>query len=242
MADLRLANSNHLRAQSDLARVNELKTPARGAELIVSAPVQKRSGSLVNAIAYLANVPQPGDFGLQEMMAWLTKTMEKTDADLRSQMKAIEARKEDNEMLAATLDLFKSNGIKANEGKTYNIDKKTEIGKLAQKFEADPKALENLAWFKALSPQAQEAVRYAFSDLVEQERGSGHPAYAAETGKWQAAVDAINGQIQRNSSSNEMAMIKLQGAISARGQAIQLVSNILAAFNETSKAIVGNLR
>jgi hypothetical protein len=55
-------------------------------------------------------------------------------------------------------------------------------------------------------------------------------------------VSELADEVSANSSSNEIAMIKLQSAISARGQAIQLISNVVAAFNENARSIVGNIR
>jgi hypothetical protein len=39
-----------------------------------------------------------------------------------------------------------------------------------------------------------------------------------------------------------MEMIQLQSAISARGQLLQMVSNMIASFNSTADKIVGNVR
>lgn len=48
-------------------------------------------------------------------------------------------------------------------------------------------------------------------------------------------------RVSEESASDEMEMIKLQSAISARGQALQLMANLAAAMNETSKNIVQKL-
>jgi hypothetical protein len=55
-------------------------------------------------------------------------------------------------------------------------------------------------------------------------------------------VSELANEVGANSTSDDMQMMALQNAISARGQALQLLSNMLAAFAEQARSIVGNLR
>lgn len=54
-------------------------------------------------------------------------------------------------------------------------------------------------------------------------------------------VKSLGDAQQALSSESEIGMIRLQSAMSARGQLLSLVSNILASVNETAKGIVGKV-
>ncbi len=58
----------------------------------------------------------------------------------------------------------------------------------------------------------------------------------------EATREYINSMVKSLESSAQMEMIRLQSMSSARGTAIQMSTNLIAAFNEGPKAIVGNMR
>jgi hypothetical protein len=65
---------------------------------------------------------------------------------------------------------------------------------------------------------------------------------AFSTDKIDEAIKDLDGQMSDMSSGNEMDMIKLQSAVSARAQMIQMISNVVHSMDDTTKQIVGNVR
>lgn len=178
-----------------------------------SAPINKYIGAA-------------GDLTLAEMMVWLNNTIKKTDSDVRQQMNDVEAKKAMNEQLGAII----------SDMRKMENDKLTDTGREGGKFAADYSNYKSTAWFKELPKEAKDAFTVLMEDI---------PAGTdtlADVEKIKLARQTLSDVVQANSSSNETAMIKLQSAISARGQAIQLVSNMLNALNESAKSIVGNVR
>jgi hypothetical protein len=177
----------------------------------------------------------PGDLGMAELMLWLTGTMKKTDADIRAQMHGIDKNKELNEELGRVIA-----ALRDCESRKLSSDgcDTTPIHDIIL-----PGPYQEQNWYKSISPEAQAAFDKFVADSIG---GDGDPA---QGGDWQAKIDltksareSLADVVSANSSANEMAMIKLQSAMSARGQAIQLISNMVNAFNETSKSVVGNIR
>jgi hypothetical protein len=57
-----------------------------------------------------------------------------------------------------------------------------------------------------------------------------------------AASKVIAQELSTNTSANELKMIELQSAISARGNLLSMVSNMVKSFDDNAKSIVGNMR
>lgn len=64
----------------------------------------------------------------------------------------------------------------------------------------------------------------------------------AITDKVDDVIKGLGEELQTIQSNNELQMIGLQSQISARANLLQMVSNIVRSFEDTSKGIVGNLR
>jgi len=192
-------------------------TPIIDPSKITSAPPKTGASSITN-----------GDLGMAEMMLWLTATMNKTDADVRAQMTQIQDKKELNEALGAIVNTLRT--AESFKVKDPPCCTSAEMDKLIASNYA------KADWYK----NAGDSARKAFDAMVADYHAGSDGLASVETVK--AAREAIADAVSANSSSNEMAMIKLQSAISARGQAIQLISNMVNAFNETAKSVVGNIR
>lgn len=173
-----------------------------------------------------------GDLGMGELMIWLTTTMRQTDADIRGQMEQINAKKNLNEKLGEVITALRdAEGNKTSDGFADTSRMGDLIGSNYKEQE----------WYKSLPTSAQNAFdSFVTNSKVGGDGPLGDQKATLESTK--AAREALADVVSANSSSNEMAMIKLQSAISARGQAIQLISNMVNAFNETSKSVVGNIR
>jgi len=195
-----------------------------GTKYVVDPSIVGKTGS---GIVGTNHGPSAGDLGMAEMMIWLTNTMKKTDADVRQQMKGIDKNKELNEQLGGVISQLKQcESAKTTDGLCGYA---TPIDGLLKDG-----AYTKAEWYKELSGPA----RAAFDDFVKNVGSDG----VASLDSIKTARETLTDIVSANSSSNEMAMIKLQSAISARGQAIQLVSNMVNAFNETAKSVVGNIR
>ncbi len=163
--------------------------------------------------------------GIGEMMAWLKITMDQSDAQIRDQMKDLDAKKELAAELAKILTAMKNaENWKADSPTGRNC---TDVEKLLVDFDKQD-------WFKKLPDSAKDAVTRLVTDI-----GADH---LADEGTVKSAREAIADHIATLSSSNEMAMVKLQSAIAARGQGVQLISNMINAFNETNNRIIGNVK
>lgn len=161
-----------------------------------------------------------------EMMAWLKITMDQSDGDIRTQMKDLDAKKELAAQLAKVLTALK-NAENAKAGTATGRECKDLVN-------LDDYASQS--WFQKLPVEAQNAYAWVATDT----RNGGDTI--ADEGAVKAAREAIADHIATLSSSNEMAMVKLQSAIAARGQAIQLISNMINSFNETNNRIIGNVK
>lgn len=167
----------------------------------------------------------PDTISLGELLGWLQLTMNKSDSAIRDQMGQIDSDKQ----LAAELTKVMT-ALKNAE----NI-KSGDTGR-------DAKDLPNLNdyasqdWFKKLPKAAQDAYTW----VAEDAKAGGD--MIANEGAVKAAREAISDHLGSITSSNDLAMVKLQSAIAARGQAIQLISNMINGFNETNNRIIGNVK
>ena len=58
----------------------------------------------------------------------------------------------------------------------------------------------------------------------------------------EAAIDRLTKEQRRLNTGNEMVMMQLQDAMQRRSQILQLGANMLAATDDATKTIIGNLR
>jgi hypothetical protein len=93
-------------------------------------------------------------------------------------------------------------------------------------------------WFKAMSAAGKQA----FENYWASQNADSTGTNIVPKNVTQTLSDAMANEMSANSSANELQMIKLQSAISSRGQMLQLVSNMISAFHDTQKSIIGNTR
>lgn len=163
-------------------------------------------------------------FGITEMMTWLAATMSKSDAAIRGQMAEINGTKD----LAAKL------GQVITELKTAEATRPTDTGRDMSAADKTLNSMEGQAWFDNLPPATKNA-------LLGLREDSGSDVLADQK-TVQVAREALVEYAGTLTSSNDIAMVKLQSAVAARGQALQLISNMMNSFNETSNRIIGNTK
>ena len=103
------------------------------------------------------------------------------------------------------------------------------------------------AWVTELN-DALDAIEQVDPQYAQQLRGDlqqtgqalvGDGSYTTEEIK--NSTDYINTCIKSLESESQLEMIQLQSLMSARQTAIQMATNLVSAFNESSKAIAGNV-
>ncbi len=169
-----------------------------------------------------ARTTLPPELGLQELLGWLATQLDQSDHAIRAQMSSLAGAKDESAAMASV---------------------KSQLD-LALTQSGDPKHLEGVAlpdaiagsdWYKNLAAGPTK-------DAVDRFLGA-HDGVTTATGdEIKCLGEALSDGINASASRNEMDMIKLQSAISARGQMIQMISNMVSAFEETNKNIVGAMR
>jgi hypothetical protein len=159
-------------------------------------------------------------------MEWLATTMDKSDTAIRDQMADINAKKDYAAKLGEVISaLTKADSTKAGSDSGRDCSGLPNLDDYAKQD-----------WYQHLPGPAQDAYKGVADDTL----AGGDKI--ADQGAVKSALQALSSYVGTLSSQNETAMIRLQSAISARSQAIQLVSNMVNNFNEVNKAIVGNIR
>lgn len=181
----------------------------------------KEPTGLMKSELYTVDV---GGFGIAEMMNWLAATMAKSDGAIRAQMAEISGAKE----LAAKL------GAVITELKNAEATSPTETGRDMTAAAATLNSMVGQPWFDNLPSATKNA-------LLRLKEDSGSDVLA-DARVVQAAREALVDYAGTLTSANDIAMVKLQSAVAARGQAIQLISNMMNSFNDTSNRIIGNLK
>lgn len=190
-----------------------------------------RGGVIVDAAAAATVDPAskstlPRELGMQELLDWLSTQLSRSDATIRAQMQSLTNSKDQ----AAALASIKSalDAAKAAPG-----DPKTLTGV------ASPDTIAKADWYATLEEgPIKDAVTSYLAKCNQETDGS----WTIKGDDIKPVTDVLTDQISATTSRNEMDMIKLQSAISARGQMIQMISNMVAAGNETLKNISGNIR
>ncbi len=172
---------------------------------------------------------EAGELGVTELMIWLTSTMKKTDASIRSQMNDVDKSKEQNEAIGRAIAMMRDLETRKVEGGNLEAGG-TTLGALAVSGE-----WKKTDWYAALPSE----IRTIVDDMMTGIPHGGDTIASAE--KVVAVRQSLSDLVTTNSSSNEMRMIRLQGEISARGQAFQLISNMMASINDMLKTPIGHI-
>jgi len=197
-------------------------TASSGPSLSLPPPATITTG----AAAPTPRVAIPAQLGIDELMTWLSAQLSASDGDIQQQMDAMANARGANADLSQVKTAMDTM-LAANKGDTINIAGWTDAAHLGGK-----------SWCADASP----ALREKIDALVADATPNGDGTASASRTDVKALSDALGDEINASTSSNEMNMIKLQSAISARGQMIQMISNMVASFSETSKSIIGNTR
>ena len=221
----------------------------------VSAP-HTTSATMVGGAMSLPQLPA---LGIAEMMEYLGDYLNKSDGDIRTQMNEIRDSKADSEKLG-TLSTSLQNIIdKADkDGWVRNPD---AVAATRALLGSDPTLLAHL-------PQpVRDALNQLGSHLGDTtttytmeppksgdtfgpgDIGTKYPvdkivSVDAKVSKddLDGAMNALKTQMGAMASSNELKVIQLQSAISARGNLLSMVSNMVKSFDDNAKSIVGNMR
>jgi len=201
---------------------------------------------------------------IDELMEWITVQLNKTDGELQRQMNKMSKAKDQQAAVAKLIETLRKAHGGAPSGTTCKLDPdprltdaykslspegKDVIDKLCEDAGATPdramgagETLIVIGDSKTYDADAAVKAGLAYVGTDGKTYVKGNPPGVVDKAKVAEVLEAMDKELSATTSSNEMDMIKLQSAISARGQMIQLVSNMIHQMDETSKSIVGNVR
>ncbi len=189
-----------------------------------------KSGIHIGGVSYTGLAPE---LGLTELMTWLTHQMSSADSEIRRDMDAIGTT---HETVKALKEL--QVGISAMRSK-LDDKKLVEVVEPWKTYADDPSVMRDQPWYKGLDDSGRKAVEDFLARTIDD--GKGGKDYIVAECDLDALKTGLNDEISSINSSNEMAMIQLQSRIAARGQMIQLVSNMVNAMNETAKNCISKI-
>lgn len=237
--------------------------------VVAPATTYKTSTALGHAesikSAVFRKVDLPTDINLAGLMDWLTKRMDDSDSDIRSMMTDVNKRKVQkealNELIAALRETKKNPDVGGGfpQVEPPLDDPKAIRGSqfFASLDAADQKKLGEIldgiypTQFKVVAPIYFGSKTYSAGDVISAEEAAAlglKPGFLAELPPrmskehLDADISTLGEMVNAIGSHDEIEIIKLQSAISARGQLLQMVSNMLASFNKTSDGVIGNMR
>ena len=233
------------------------------------APVTGLKTFTAGTPGVMGRLSLPENMDLSSLMTWLGTKMRDSDAAIRSRMSDMNDRKiiqnEINDLMIAFREsrsgedqggnwlavkppLDNPEGIRNSDwyaaldsGTRKQIDDVLALVHPADYVVgADTKKVysdgSTYSWKKGDLIDADTVAKHELSEYVKPLKAR------VEKDKFEGALQTL-GDIAKNAGSkDEIEMIELQSAISARGQLLQMVSNMIASFNETAKGIVGNVR
>jgi len=209
------------------------------------------------------HIDLPGELSLGEMMSWLSKRMQDSDGAIRSKMASVNARKVQGETLTAFIEALRSSRLKNADAGDGCLKLEPPLDDLSKIRESDfykSIAQEDRGPLDALLAEIQPAGYLLVAPgpwgpagkvvrSPDELAGYGVPSSAfveipprMNKDKFEDAIQNLGDMGKTLGSRDEMEMIQLQSAISARGQLLQMVSNMIASFNSTADKIVGNVR
>jgi hypothetical protein len=227
-------------------------------------PTTIASSSMLVGGSSSSKLGLPERMDLASLMMWLSNKMRDSDANIRAKMADMNDRKVIQKELNDLVIAFRESRTGKDWGDGYvgvkaTLDNPDAIRKSAwfnaldtttrDQVDTMLSAVHMPAYrFIGKSYTATDGSKYATGDWVDPsvigEVDENFEPLGTRISKDQIdrAVQSL-GDISKNLSSNdEIQMIELQSTISARGQLLQMVSNMIASFNETAKNIAGNMR
>lgn len=172
----------------------------------------------------------PKELGIGELLQWLGAQLESSDRAIRAQMTALSSAKDHVAALASIKTELEA--LKASAGDPKYIPADSAIS---------PTTIVNADWYKSL--EEGSPIKKAVDGYIAKcNPAGGKLGFDIKGDDIKAVSDTLTDEIGATTTRNEMDMIKLQAAISARGQLIQMISNMTASFNETLKNVAANIR
>ncbi len=245
-------------------------TPSKSTSL--ATPMLSTFKPTAGAMAASATTPMPSglpsQMSITDLMGWLSVQMSKSESVIRGQMGDIQATKAQQEKISQLEELLRAQKTGA-DGDVAHLPAEFANGTFKNEDWYKNMSAEGKATIQALVDKTSQDRYYYEPGVYTPAGGASIPAGFDGTGKIPPGAEAVPGQpglywtqgdgsvktsaiddtlkgldneMSATGSSSEMQMIQLQSAVSARGQALQLISNMISSFNDTSKAIIGNTR
>lgn len=220
------------------------------------------AGAVVTKPTTFKDLDLPAELTMADMMSWLSLRMKDSDTEIRAQMASVNTRKGQQQELGHIIQALRDS--KSNPAAS---DGKIPLGAPLD----DPNAIRDSDWYKSIpsddrtsldklldsiqggyevttsGPMGAEFKTYvdagdpaSLKALPSVTSVKGMPARISKD-KFEDAILSLGDMAKGLSGRDEMDMIKLQSSIAARGQLLQMVSNIVASFNTTAGQIVGNM-
>lgn len=186
----------------------------------------------------------PPSLSMSDLVTWLTSRVRTTDESIRADMAAMGSLKDRQKALSSLASELRSLKIGADGDGKVALDDKAIAALEGLRGTLGPDG------DKALDALLGKIERPAPTLLLSSKddptgpgaptTGDGKPAHVS-TATLDETVKALGDAQQALSGESEIGMIRLQSALSARGQLLSLVSNILASVNDTAKGIVAKV-
>lgn len=174
----------------------------------------------IAGLAPLTATGLPPTLGVNELVSWLSDRIRTTDTDIRNHMAGVSGLKDRQAGLSNLIKALRD--IKAcSTGDGSSFITADSIERLKSPDIAD-------------NPDVGPTIKNLLVGVT------GDPP-RIPTANFDEAIKALGDKQSALSTEGEVGMIKLQSEMAARGQLISLVSNILAAVNETAKGIVAKV-
>lgn len=199
----------------------------------------------------------PPSLSMSDLVSWLTTRVRTTDEGIRADMAAMGSLKDRQKALSSLASELRSLKIGADgEGKvalddkaiaaleglrgTLGPDGDKALDALLGKVDRPASAL--VACSKDDPGAIASTITDVFTGAVITTYGKlVTPPPQVSTATLDETVKALGDAQQALSGESEIGMIRLQSALSARGQLLSLVSNILSSVNDTAKGIVAKV-
>lgn len=195
----------------------------------------------------------PPSLSMSDLVTWLTTHVRTTDESIRADMAAMGSLKDRQKALSSLASELRSLKIGAgSDGKVVLDDEAIkDLEGLRGTLGPDgDKALDALLgkvdrpegkWVVCSADDPGASEYYDYSSPTK----TGYKKFVApatvSSGTLDEAIKSLGDAQQALSGESEVGMIRLQSALSARGQLLSLVSNVLASVNDTAKGIVAKV-
>lgn len=193
----------------------------------------------------------PPSLSMSDLVSWLSSHIRSTDTAIRNDMAGMSSLKDRQAAISRLTSELHNLKLGAVDGKCPMTEESIQalkdlrdtLGPDAQK--TIDGLLGSVEYPKHEEPTTEDDPA-GFPDYDKVGKLKGYKKLVEDppritTTALDEGVKSLGDAQQALSSESEIGMIRLQSAMSARGQLLSLVSNILASVNETAKGIVGKV-